>query len=88
MWPALILAARRNERVMGRTEILEDSIRTRKGFSQDGAPPGKSMAMNFIGEDKSDEIINLSQSVRPNENVKIRWLEVLNVYGVSLLRFE
>lgn len=32
-WPAVMLAASRNERVMGRTIILVVSIRTRKGFS-------------------------------------------------------
>lgn len=48
-WPALILAANRKDRVIGRADALEDSTRTRKGLSQDGAPPGSSIAINFIG---------------------------------------
>lgn len=32
--PALILAASRNERVKGRTEMLMVSIKTKKGLSQ------------------------------------------------------
>lgn len=79
MWPALIFAARRKDRVIGRTEALEDSIRTRKGLSQDGAPPGRSIAINFIGEDRREDMIKLNQSVRPNENVMTRCLEVLKV---------
>lgn len=70
--PALILAAKRKDRVIGRTEILEDSIRTRNGFNHEGAPPGKSMAINFMGDDIIDDRMRLSHRVRPNENVKIR----------------
>jgi hypothetical protein len=40
MWPALMLAAKRKDRVSGRTRILVDSIRTRNGFSHVGAPSG------------------------------------------------
>lgn len=41
MWPALILAAKRNDRVRGRTVILVVSIITRNGFNQSGAPSGR-----------------------------------------------
>ena len=41
MCPALMLAASRNDRVRGRTRILDVSIRTRNGFSQSGAPSGR-----------------------------------------------
>jgi len=41
MWPALIFAANRNDRVNGRTIILVVSIRTRNGFNQSGAPSGR-----------------------------------------------
>ena len=44
MCPALMLAASRNDRVIGRTRILVVSIRTRNGFSHEGAPPGRSEA--------------------------------------------
>jgi hypothetical protein len=41
MWPALMLAARRNDRVIGRTVTLVVSISTKNGLSQSGAPSGK-----------------------------------------------
>ena len=77
MCPALMLAARRNERVIDRTETLVDSTSTRKGFSHEGAPPGRRAAMNAIGEEKIDERMSLSQSVHPKEKVSSRWLEAL-----------
>ncbi len=40
MWPALILAASRIERVMGRTKILRDSMIGRKGIRNVGVPMG------------------------------------------------
>lgn len=83
MWPALIFAARRKDKVIGRTEILEDSMRTRNGFSQEGAPPGSRAAINLIGEERREEMIRLSQRVRPNEKVKTRWLDELKVYGIN-----
>ena len=48
IWPALILAASRKERVNGRTVILMVSIITRNGFSQSGAPLGKSLAIHDL----------------------------------------
>lgn len=86
IWPALILAARRNDSVIGRTENLDDSTITRNGFNQGGAPPGSSLAVNFIGCERIDDRIMLSQSVRPKENVNSRCLERLKIYGVSLIR--
>ena len=44
-----MFAARRNLRVMGRTEILVVSMITRKGFSQAGAPPGRREAAHDEG---------------------------------------
>jgi hypothetical protein len=38
--PALILAASRNDRVIGRTTIEDVSIKTRNGFNHVGAPSG------------------------------------------------
>lgn len=40
-----MLAARRKERVIGRTKVLTVSTITRKGFRAAGAPPGSSMAV-------------------------------------------
>jgi len=87
-WPALMLAARRKDRVIGRADALEDSTRTRKGFNQEGAPPGNSIAINFIGREKIEDRIRLNQRVRPNENVNKRWLVKLNTYGTRLIRLK
>lgn len=72
MWPALMFAARRKERVIGRTEILDDSTRIRNGLSHSGAPLGRSEAINFIGEDIRDERIKLIHKVNPKEKVNVR----------------
>jgi len=50
MWPALMFAARRNERVIGRTATLVVSINTRAGLSQSGAPSGRKWAIDFLRE--------------------------------------
>ncbi len=88
MCPALILAARRKDRVIGRTEKLEDSTMTRNGLSHDGAPLGRSMATKFIGREKREERIILIQRVRPKEKVNKRWLVRLKVYGERLIRLK
>jgi hypothetical protein len=41
MCPAVMLAASRNDSVIGRTKILVVSIITRNGFNHSGAPSGK-----------------------------------------------
>lgn len=41
MCPAVMLAASRKDRVIGRTTVLIVSMRTRNGFSQIGAPSGR-----------------------------------------------
>lgn len=84
--PAVILAASRNERVIGRTESLVDSTNTRNGLSHAGAPLGRRDAINFIGSDVKEDRISLSQSVRPNERVNKRCLVSLKMNGVSPIR--
>jgi len=86
--PAVMLAASRKARVMGRTENLSDSTRTRNGFSHAGAPLGSRDAINFIGREDSDDRISLSQRVNPNESVKRRWLVRLKINGVRPTRFD
>lgn len=81
MCPAVILAANRNDRVIGRTIILVDSINTRNGFNQSGAPSGRKWAIDFLGACCHLDRINLSHIGSPRVNVKIRWLDKLNVYG-------
>jgi len=50
IWPAVIFAARRNLRVIGRTMILIVSIITKNGFSHKGALSGRRWPMVFFGE--------------------------------------
>lgn len=83
IWPALILAAKRNDKVNGRTIILVDSIKTRNGFSQSGAPSGKKWAIDALGFLENLEIIIDNHSGNPNLNVKIKWLDKLNIYGIK-----
>jgi len=77
IWPALILAASRNDRVRGRTVTLVVSINTRNGLSQSGAPSGKKCAIDFLIDLKNLDIIIASQSGSPKIKVKIRCLDVL-----------
>lgn len=54
------------------------SIRTKKGFSQSGAPSGRKWAINILGYfDRLDRIILIHRG-SPRERVKIRCLDVLN----------
>ena len=50
MCPALILAANRKDNVIGRTEILIDSIKTSAGANHNGAPLGSRLAEKDVGE--------------------------------------
>jgi hypothetical protein len=72
MWPALILAAKRNDRVRGRTKMLVVSIKTRNGLSQSGAPSGRKWAIDFIGLFVKVDRIILIHRGRPNLSVKMR----------------
>ena len=77
--PAVILAANRNESVIGRTKILVVSINTRKGFNQSGAPSGRKWAVEALKFMKIDEIIRLSHKGNPILRVIIKWLDKLRV---------
>jgi hypothetical protein len=82
IWPALILAARRNDRVIGRTPTLVVSISTRNGLSQSGAPSGRKWAIDFLIDLKNLDIIIESHSGRPKISVKIKCLDELKKYGI------
>ncbi len=73
------MAASRNERVSGRTSTLVDSIRTRNGFSQSGAPSGRKCAVAFFGAYAKLEIIIPIHSGSPKVSVMIRCLDRLKV---------
>ena len=79
MWPALMFAASRKDRVRGRTSVLIVSTKIRKGFSQSGAPGGSRFAANFFGAFSREEIIRLSHRGMPKDMVKIRCLVDENV---------
>ena len=75
--PALMFAANRKERVIGRAMILVVSIITRNGFNHIGAPPGNKFAKK---EDKLYEIadiIILNHKTEPKETENKRCLDVL-----------
>ena len=72
MWPALIFAANRKDKVIGRTVILVVSINTKNGFSQSGAPSGRKWAIDFFKDLINLDIIIESHSGRPKINVKIK----------------
>ena len=72
MWPALMLAARRKERVIGRTRILTDSMITKAGASQEGAPEGRNLAVNSLGELIKEDMIKANQSGIPKDIVSKR----------------
>ena len=78
-WPAVILAASRKDKVKGRTRALTDSINTRKGFSQSGAPDGRREAVAVLVSYEKPETINAIHKGRPKDRVKIKWLEALKV---------
>src|SRR6218665_3482235 len=82
-----MLAARRNDRVKGRTITLVVSMRTRNGLSQSGAPSGRKWAVDFFGFLANLDKMSLNQMGRPRVKVKIRCLEVLKVYGINPIRF-
>ncbi len=72
IWPALMLAASRNDRVSGRTRILVDSISTRNGFSHVGAPSGSKCAVEAFGACEKLDIRSLIHSGRPSRRVNTR----------------
>jgi hypothetical protein len=62
------------------------SINTRKGFSQVGAPLGRSLAANEEGEKRIPDIIRESHKGRANDKVNRRCLEALNIYGIRPIK--
>ena len=79
MCPALIFAARRKDSVTGRTTILDDSISTRNGFSQSGAPSGSRWAIVALMDFIALDIISNIHIGNPILRVNSRWLVTLNV---------
>lgn len=70
--PAVMFAASRNDRVIGRTAVLNSSINTRKGFSQSGAPPGRKWATKCLGLYEAEEINRAIHRGKPRDSEKKR----------------
>ena len=87
MCPALMLAASRTVRVIGRTRILMVSIRISAGFSQVGAPLGRRFAVTVFGSFINPERIRLSHRGIPKVTVRRRWEDILIRYGIIPVRF-
>lgn len=86
--PAVILAANRNDRVIGWTNTLIVSVSTRNGLSHVGAPSGRKWAIVFLGCLVSlERIINIHIG-RPIDKVIIKCLVFLRVYGVIPRRLD
>lgn len=79
MWPAVMLAASRKERVSGRERVLKVSTRTRNGVSQDGAPLGERLAVVCVMLNVMAERIMASHRGRPRLAVNRMWLVRLNM---------
>ena len=79
MCPALMLAARRTDRVMGRSKILVVSIRINAGLKASGAPVGRRWAAAAAGLWAHPEIRSESHIGRAKVRVKTKWLLTLNV---------
>jgi len=77
MWPALMFAASRKHRVIGRNKILIVSIKINGMASQVGAPIGRNPAINFLKEGSPDKI-RASHRGSPTGRVTIKWEVGLN----------
>jgi len=73
--PAVIFAANRKDKVIGRTIILVVSIITKKGFNHSGAPSGRKCATDFLGEYVNEEIIIDNHIGNPIDRVIIKCLD-------------
>lgn len=79
IWPAVMLAASRNERVSGRERVLVVSTITKNGVNHDGAALGARLARVWIRLYVRADRISESHSGNPSLAVKIIWLVRLNM---------
>lgn len=83
-----MFAAKRKDKVIGRTIIDEDSISTRNGLSHVGAPSGSKWAIVADGDFVALEMISINHIGSPKVRVNRRCLDDLNVYGNNPIRFN
>lgn len=86
MWPALIFAASRKHKVIGRNKILIVSMKIRGIASHSGAPNGSKEAITFL-KDGKEERIKHNHNGSPIGRVTIRWDVGLKEYGSIDPRF-
>jgi hypothetical protein len=72
--PAIMLAAKRTERVIGRMMLLIISMRTMKGIRGAGVPKGTKCAKKFVMLLANENIMKPNQRGRARERVIVRWL--------------
>lgn len=80
-WPAIILAVSRMVSVMGRIKLLIFSINTIKGIRIYGVPWGiwwQNIVSLFLNHLK---IINLNHIGKEILKEKIKWLDLVKIYG-------
>lgn len=88
MCPAVMLAANRNDKVIGWTSTLIVSVNTKNGLSHVGAPSGKKWAIVFFGCLVSLDRMISNHIGSPIDRVIIRCLVFLREYGVMPSKFD
>ncbi len=83
MWPALILAASRKDKVRGRIRFLVSSTMARKGEISKGEFEGICEYIVFDGVIRSIRRINDNHILIPILNVTVKWEVVGGVKGVN-----
>lgn len=78
MCPAPILAAKRTDKVIGRTQTLTVSTNTRKGFKAEGAPEGRKWEKKPTGLQNKLESNKHNQRGTAAEKVITKCLVLLN----------
>lgn len=77
--PAIIFAARRTDKVIGRMILLTSSIKTIKGINTGGVPEGTKWARNSVRLFVNLNIIKATQRGRAKERVIAIWLVAVKV---------
>lgn len=88
MCPIIILAVSRNPRVIGRTEVLKNSIIEIKGANHKGVPKGRNCPRNFDNLNVILEIITANHVIQAALNEKIVWTVEGKKYGFILIIFK
>ena len=80
--PAVRLAAKRTDKVIGRIIFLIDSIKTIKGIKITGVPNGTKWANIWFVLLNHPYNIKISQIVNAIERVIAMWAVLVKVYGI------